>query len=414
MSLLALLRHSEPAALPAFALARYFDRAYVHVEDFGAVPDSTVAGGGTDSTTAWQNAINAVSLGGAHEGKVLLHGPGRYKISDSLVVDDNGIAIRGFHSLTNGAFGNDTVDNIQTRIDWWGGPDDNVFHIQATSGSLSKFHLSNMAICDRRLTGGTGNGVYVYRAVNDVFLDHLTFYGFAGGGCIYVTAASGTRSDCVSIEKVWVNGGQTGHSKYGIFAHGIDNALKISEVRLDMASGSGSVAGIHVEYATGAVTIDTIKHENTASIPTIQIGAGPNANPVNISGVASRIGSATSAGPVVKFIDQYPQNVTVENLWRDSTGGVLLHGGPPSGEIISGTHLPFYSAGKSGSFSVRENGQIVINGDVIVGKTGGTLGCYGSNGTGKPTITGAKAGNAALTALLSALAGQGLVTDSTT
>ena len=42
------------------------------------------------------------------------------------------------------------------------------------------------------------------------------------------------------------------------------------------------------------------------------------------------------------------------------------------------------------------------------------LGFYGATPAAKPTITGSKGANAALTSLLSALATLGLVTDSTT
>jgi hypothetical protein len=45
---------------------------------------------------------------------------------------------------------------------------------------------------------------------------------------------------------------------------------------------------------------------------------------------------------------------------------------------------------------------------------GATIGFFGSTGTAKPTITGSKAANAALTSLLTALAALGILTDSTT
>lgn len=44
----------------------------------------------------------------------------------------------------------------------------------------------------------------------------------------------------------------------------------------------------------------------------------------------------------------------------------------------------------------------------------GAMGFFASAGTTKPTVAGAKAGNAALTSLMTALAGLGLVTDTTT
>jgi hypothetical protein len=44
----------------------------------------------------------------------------------------------------------------------------------------------------------------------------------------------------------------------------------------------------------------------------------------------------------------------------------------------------------------------------------GSVGFYGTAATAKPTVTGSKASGAALTSLLTALAGLGLITDTTT
>jgi hypothetical protein len=49
---------------------------------------------------------------------------------------------------------------------------------------------------------------------------------------------------------------------------------------------------------------------------------------------------------------------------------------------------------------------------VKIGRSGQAVGFYGGAGTAKPTVTGSKGANAALTSLLTALAGLGLITDS--
>jgi hypothetical protein len=55
-----------------------------------------------------------------------------------------------------------------------------------------------------------------------------------------------------------------------------------------------------------------------------------------------------------------------------------------------------------------------VGGGVILGNAAGAIGLFGSSGTTKPTITGSRAGNAALASLLTALANMGAVTNSTT
>ena len=55
-----------------------------------------------------------------------------------------------------------------------------------------------------------------------------------------------------------------------------------------------------------------------------------------------------------------------------------------------------------------------VNGSTVIQSTGNNLGFFGSAAVAKPTVTGAKGGNAALTSLCAQLAALGLITDSTT
>ena len=64
-------------------------------------------------------------------------------------------------------------------------------------------------------------------------------------------------------------------------------------------------------------------------------------------------------------------------------------------------------------YITRSTGVTNISHAELGAGSGGTLGFYGASLTTKPTVTGAKAGNAALTSLLSTLATLGLITDST-
>lgn len=59
------------------------------------------------------------------------------------------------------------------------------------------------------------------------------------------------------------------------------------------------------------------------------------------------------------------------------------------------------------------SGEMRIQGaNVQLGESGGSMGFYGNNGTTKQTITGSRAGNAALASLLTAMANLNLITDS--
>jgi hypothetical protein len=78
----------------------------------------------------------------------------------------------------------------------------------------------------------------------------------------------------------------------------------------------------------------------------------------------------------------------------------------------AGTRISTINVVNSGTGAHR----LRIQGDSMrIGSLGSTIGFFGTEpGTARPTITGAKGGNAALTSLLSALAAMGLITDSTT
>jgi hypothetical protein len=65
------------------------------------------------------------------------------------------------------------------------------------------------------------------------------------------------------------------------------------------------------------------------------------------------------------------------------------------------------------AFSVAANfsSTLTAAGNASLAGAAGTLGFYGAAGTARPTISGAKGGNAALGSLISALAALGLITD---
>jgi len=57
---------------------------------------------------------------------------------------------------------------------------------------------------------------------------------------------------------------------------------------------------------------------------------------------------------------------------------------------------------------------MVGTGDIQIGNSTGYIQFFGGTGSTRPTITGSRAGNAALASFLTALATMGLIIDSTT
>jgi hypothetical protein len=89
------------------------------------------------------------------------------------------------------------------------------------------------------------------------------------------------------------------------------------------------------------------------------------------------------------------------NILNDGANGITIAGGY------------FYTTGAS-----EFNGTVLFDQNITVGAnlahTGSNLGFYSHAAAAKPTVTGAKGANAALASLLTALAGLGLLTDSST
>lgn len=112
----------------------------------------------------------------------------------------------------------------------------------------------------------------------------------------------------------------------------------------------------------------------------------------------------------------------------------LLAGTQPQLTLASGSLLGRVSIGPGGPEPVGigaslaiSNGQLIVNtdaiaptdspsftGEVTLGSGTSAIGFFGATPTARPTVSGARGGNTALTSLLAALAALGLVTDAST
>jgi hypothetical protein len=145
-------------------------------------------------------------------------------------------------------------------------------------------------------------------------------------------------------------------------------------------------AGRSAVFTDTAATI-TAAHTFTAR-QTFSAGlaiAGVTASNVTLTAVSA----ANVAGVVMTVPTVQDWSVGVR-----TTGAFVLN----SGNAFAGTDVVSISAA----------------GAVRLGASGGAVGFLGATPATRPTVTGAKGGNAALASLLTALAALGLVTDSTT
>lgn len=226
---------------------------------------------------------------------------------------------------------------------------------------------------------------------------------------------------------------------------------------------SGNASGINavVEHSgTGTLTQATgatflTKKSSTGAVTTAYglnaVVQNNNATGAITTGIALNIGSPTATGAITTNFGQYIANQGSANISNSAAlyianqsgssglnlagyveGGVWIHNvnqngtsdftimGDTDGNLFvadtsadtvqigaatTSDSAKFYVSGK-----ISTSGEIEINGDL--NHDGSNVGFYGTAPAAKPTVTGSRGGNAALASLLTALAGLGLITDS--
>ena len=110
--------------------------------------------------------------------------------------------------------------------------------------------------------------------------------------------------------------------------------------------------------------------------------------------------------PVNYDVQNVANTVTIPSYFRNSGGGMQTY----AQEIWGSPNTSGGSTEGSYYLEVRASGTMTR----VIGVNGNRLGFYAKAPIAKPTVTGAKGGNAALTSLIAAMVGLGLITDSTT
>lgn len=147
---------------------------------------------------------------------------------------------------------------------------------------------------------------------------------------------------------------------------------------LDAGSFGGTLAGVRILDRPGGAADQFSSLKVSSSGPSFEV----NNTDTGVSGTALHIKSART-GHVQDWMFQLGYQDFNALCLVDNTAGVLV-------------------------MEAKEGGSLTL------GASAKSLGFYGSGGAVKPTITGSRSANAALASLLTALASQGLLTDSTT
>lgn len=194
-----------------------------------------------------------------------------------------------------------------------------------------------------------------------------------------------------------------------------------------VASGPVTVGALTASSITdtGPMTISGALSATTvsASGPMTVFGA-LTATTINASGPATVAGlttttlNATGAGTIgggltVTTIKASGASTITGAL---STTTIVASGPATIGGALSVTGAAQFGASATVTSNLTVNNAAFFNGAVVVNNSVamGNAGFQGTSPIGKPTVTGAKGGNAALGSLMTALSSYGLVADSTT
>lgn len=251
------------------------------------------------------------------------------------------------------------------------------------------------------------------------------------GGSITGVAISGGSG---SFTNITYSGQLTSTIATGTAPMVVASTTKVVNLNVDLLDGAdwASPAGIGTTAAnTGAFTSLTASSTVTLSPANANVTISP-------TGTGTATFAPATAGTInnMSIGATTPQNGTFKTLQTDGSANVLLGTSVTSNDVIARGANSGASGGSS--FFAQNNGVAIVgignksrllggaydatpyvfaNATLEVGPSTKFLSTTGFNNTNpiaKPTVTGSRAGNAALASLLTALANYGLVTDSST
>jgi hypothetical protein len=181
-------------------------------------------------------------------------------------------------------------------------------------------------------------------------------------------------------------------------------ASELSTLELDAYAPSTKTATIDMQLQSGLTFYSTFKAATDGATSTVNISAQGSAGRITLASPVTasfglNMGSATGAST--------GQIATSDSIGIGDAVQSNIRGYFKGADATSSNYALFAnSSAGTNLFWVRNDGA------VLIAKSGGAVGFYGSTPASKPTVTGSRGGNAALASLLTSLAGLGLLVDS--
>ena len=247
-------------------------------------------------------------------------------------------------------------------------------------------------------SGGIG-ALSTYNAtVEQIKIDTDGKFKAAAGAVVIdasgITAIGGSGYSAGSSLK-FSDGTNTFGELYSTFAAGSTHDITLIT---NVVTGRNSTLTLRADAPTGKVAFMTLSATKPGLDTTLVLHAD---NGATLSGHGLNLGTATGAasGQLATSGSMGIGIAVQSNVRLDIKGASATN-----------ADYSFLTANSAGTTMIAARNDGLIS----IAPSGGTLQFFGGTGSGKPTITGSRGGNAALASFLTALASMGLITDSTT
>lgn len=192
-----------------------------------------------------------------------------------------------------------------------------------------------------------------------------------------------------------------------------------ANVSAALGAASGSV-GFNSQSLTGIGDITlSAAYGHTISIPTVAEGAGGTFTIQGQAGFTGDAGGDLSLKPGAGAAGQAPGFIILDALSNGAAAGTVYLVGTGVGTLLSvtgnsggGTSCRIDMAQATATIEGTTTLNLSMSATPVIGIQAAKLGFFNTAPVVKPTVTGSRGANAALASLLTALAGLGLVTDS--
>lgn len=349
------------------------------------------------------------------------------------------------HGVSLAGLGGTAIDNVNIQAVNASGTDQGDTLLSLSGGGATNQYASSYNVINGVLVGGSC-GIQVSGWVQGVFVANSAIVGQYDS--IRWTGGAAYGAEDLAVSNSSLNGAHR-----GFLISGVNQSHVANSTILRFGTAAANFAGVEINNcAYNSVTGNNIFGVNSGTETGVLISAAPGCDNTVVSNITGNIAGAgiwlqgtttrttvlgnNLIGGTGLVVDTPAGNIIGPNQWNGTPlpqtattiGGYgtanplqVNTGSGVDARIasqVTGQHLWKYGADAAGDWAVSDETagayRFYIDPAGGIHLMGTGTGFNGAAPVAKPTVTGAKGGNAALTSLMAALSAYGLVNDTTT